>query len=374
MDLMTRSLVSIIFTSLLLIVPLNHAAEPAVARNSVQIEALSRLKGMDLEANPAVKAAVMRVVETTRGTADFVELVRDFGIKDQEAALLDYALAHPKESAGVEAMRLVLGHENTSLLRQVLSGTNALSAVTALAGVNQKESIPLLEPLLTDRARELALRKAALQAMTQSQDGATAVLRLAKEDKLPADLKLTATTELNNVRWENIKTEAAAMLPPPQTQGEPLPPVSELVKRTGDVSRGAEIFFKPIAACSSCHQVNGKGTDFGPNLSEIGSKFGKDAMYDAILDPSAGISFGFEAWQIDLKNGDEAFGLIVSETAEEVAVKTQTGIITRYKKSDIVRREQRKISIMPAGLQASMSVGEFVDLIEYLASLKKAAQ
>jgi len=99
---------------------------------------------------------------------------------------------------------------------------------------------------------------------------------------------------------------------------------------------------------------------------------GKDALYEAILDPSAGISFGYEAWQLTLKSGDEAYGLIVSDTADEVAVKAVGGIVTRYPKSDIVKREQMKLSIMPAGLQQAMTPQELVDLVEYLSSLTKA--
>ena len=140
------------------------------------------------------------------------------------------------------------------------------------------------------------------------------------------------------------------------------------------MNRGAEVFARSTVGCINCHQVNGKGTDFGPNLSEIGTKLGKDALYEAILDPSAGISFGFEAWQIELKSGDEAYGLIVSDTTEEIAVKTQAGIVTRYKKSEVAKREQQKLSIMPAGLQQTMSPEDLVDLVEYLSSLKKAVK
>ena len=75
-----------------------------------------------------------------------------------------------------------------------------------------------------------------------------------------------------------------------------------------------------------------------------------------------------------MKGGEEAYGLIVSDTAEEIAVKTQAGIVTRYKKSDVARREQQKLSLMPAGLQQTMTTGEIVDLVEYLASLKMAVK
>jgi len=111
--------------------------------------------------------------------------------------------------------------------------------------------------------------------------------------------------------------------------------------------------------------------ELGPNLSEIGTKLGKDALIEAILEPSSGISFGYEAWNFTLKSGDEVYGLIASETADEITLKNIGGIITRLKKSDLALRQQSKLSIMPAGLQAAMTAQELVDLVEYLATLKK---
>jgi putative heme-binding domain-containing protein len=186
-------------------------------------------------------------------------------------------------------------------------------------------------------------------------------------------LKFTASTELNAVRWPEIKTEAAKILPPAQGQNAaPLPPLSELVRMKGDPANGARIFTNASPGCVNCHVVNGRGVELGPNLSEIGTKLGKDALIEAILEPSSGVSFGYEAWNFTLKSGDEVYGLLASETADEVVVKNIGGIITRLKKIDLVSRQQSKLSIMPAGLQAAMTTQELVDLVEYLAALKKA--
>src|SRR5215510_3992423 len=92
---------------------------------AIAVEALSRLKGLDLEANPGVRVAVMRVIESTKGTPQFVELVRDFKIKDQDNALLEFALAHPSDSAAAEAMRLILANKNVALVEKALRGTEA---------------------------------------------------------------------------------------------------------------------------------------------------------------------------------------------------------------------------------------------------------
>ena len=342
-------------------------------RLAIALEALSRLKGMDLNANPGVKAAVLNLLDQVRSTPQFVELVRDFKIKDQEAALLEISIKHPASSEGVEAMRMILNGPKAGLVKQALAGTNAVAVAEVLGNTGDQAILPLLLPIITDATRQFGLRQQAVRSLAQVQPGAAALLKLAEEKFLPSGLMPVASAALNNVRWEELKSRAARILPLPQSRdAQPLPPVSELVKLTGDPVNGAKVFRSDAVACNKCHQVNGEGIDFGPALSEIGAKLGKDALYDSILNPSAGISFGFEAWQVNLKNGDEAYGLIVSETADELAIKAAGGIVTRYKKSDIAGRSQQKLSIMPAGLQQAMSRQELVDLAEYLSSLKKA--
>src|SRR2546428_12690098 len=60
-------------------------------RAAIALEALSRLKGVDLETNPALKTGVFKVLEQVRGTPQFVEIVHDFKITGQEEALLQFA-------------------------------------------------------------------------------------------------------------------------------------------------------------------------------------------------------------------------------------------------------------------------------------------
>jgi putative heme-binding domain-containing protein len=359
--------------ALILGVPTALGAEPGAPPNTaIALEALSRLKGIDLAANPAVRAAVQKVLQQVRGRPEFLEIVRDFQLLDQDPGLVEVAAKNPRDSSGVEAARLVVEHGSLELLREAFRGTNALSLIEALGHARVKESVPLLEPIVTDAGRDLALRQEATRALAQVREGAVGLLTLARENKLPTELKPTATAELNAVRWPELKDEAARALPLPQPlQSHTLPMVAELIKRRGDAARGSEVFRREIVGCVRCHQVNGQGIDFGPNLSEIGSKLGPDALYQAILEPSAGISFGYEAWQLEMKNGDEVYGLVTSETGEEVVVKALGGIVSRYKKSAIARRTQQKISVMPSGLDQAMSVEDLVDLVEYLGSLKK---
>jgi putative heme-binding domain-containing protein len=352
------------------------AADPEADRLALAVEALTRLEGVDLNANATLKERVLKVLDKTRGTPNFVRLVQHFQLKDQNTGLLEVAAAQPASESGVAAMRLVLASGDPALVQAALDGTNAAVAVKiaeVLGNTSDKQSAKLLLPVVTDSKRDLSLRKQSVRSLAKTSGGAHELLQLARTDKLADDLKFTASAELNAVRWAEIKTEAAKVLPPVQGRNAaPLPPISELVKMKGDSAAGARIFTNAVPGCASCHVVNGRGAELGPNLSEIGTKLGRDALFEAILDPSAGISFGFEAWNVALKNGDEVYGLIGSETADEVAVKSIGGIVTRLKKSEIASRQQSRLSIMPAGLQTAMTAQELADLVEYLVSLKKA--
>jgi putative heme-binding domain-containing protein len=301
-------------------------------------------------------------------------LVREFKIKGQEPALLEVAAKDPAGPAGAEAMRLILQSEDPAAIKHALESTNAIGITEAMGNTGEKKIVPLLQPIVGDATKSLALRKGAVQSLAKVQEGAAALLEMARNQKLPDDVQPIASSELNNVRWPELKTEAGRLLPLPKNQNaHVVRAVSELVKLKGDPDKGYSVFRRETVGCFKCHQVKGQGIDFGPNLSEIGTKLAKEAIYESILDPSAGISFGYEAWQLEFKNGDDALGLITSETTDEVALKTVGGLVTRYKKADISRRTKQKLSIMPAGLEQTMSADDLVDLVEYLSSLRKPA-
>src|SRR5438874_8954124 len=100
--------------------------------NNNAMEALNRHKCIYLESNPAVKTAVMKILDQSKGTPQFVEIVRDFKIKGQEPALLDFASKDPPSSAATEAVRIVLHNDGTNLISEALDGTNGAALVEPL--------------------------------------------------------------------------------------------------------------------------------------------------------------------------------------------------------------------------------------------------
>ena len=81
-------------------------------------------------------------------------------------------------------------------------------------------------------------------------------------------------------------------------------------------------------------------------------------------------SSSYKQFLLELEDGDQVTGFIVSETSEKMTVRSEGGIVTDYLLSDIIDRHEMSNSAMPADLQLLMSVDELVDLVEYLTVLK----
>jgi len=155
---------------------------------------------------------------------------------------------------------------------------------------------------------------------------------------------------------------------PVDRDNKPIPAPAEFAKLTGDIAKGAASF-TPL--CGICHQVNGAGIDFGPNLSDLGSRKTKEQIIESILDPNKVLEPGFETVLIKLESDEIAMGMIAGETDTEVTVKAMGGVMTTFKKADIVSRVKQPMSLMPVGLYRVMTTEDLVNVVEYLAAQKK---
>jgi putative heme-binding domain-containing protein len=247
-----------------------------------------------------------------------------------------------------------------------LSGEKAAGLVEVLAGVGSRETAEAAVGFLAKADAAAAVQEAAVKGLGRHGEGQKLLLESAKGGTLPAAVRDAVAAVLATATDEAIRAEAATVIP--MAAEVKLAPVSELAKRTGDVTKGQVVY---MTYCFTCHQVNGVGVDFGPALSEIGSKLAKEAMYDAILNPSAGISFGFEGWEVTMKDGTVWTGMIASETDAEVSLKVPGGILQKCAKGEITGRKKLAVSLMTPKLGTVIPEADLVDLVEYLGSLKK---
>jgi len=216
----------LVCAAILCCLSIDAATPPALdEQTAVQVEALNRLKGVDLESNSALKGALLKVLEKTRGTPQFVEIVRDFNLKGQGEGLLEYALKYPRENSGVEAFKMASSELEPQRIESLISSTNGTAVVQLMGSSNEKSFAPALRSVVGNSAAPIEMRKEAVRALVHSQEGAAYILKLAKDGGLSPDLRLLSSAELNRVPWAEIKTEAAQVLPLPQSQNaEPLPP------------------------------------------------------------------------------------------------------------------------------------------------------
>ena len=125
-----------------------------------------------------------------------------------------------------------------------------------------------------------------------------------------------------------------------------------------------------LSTCAKCHIVNGAGKEVGPELSKIGSKLSRQAMFESILYPNAGISHNYESYTVIMNDGNIVTGLLASKTDDMVVIKNGEGVVRNIQQSDIEEMAKSPISLMPADLYKVMTQQQMVDVVEYLTTLK----
>jgi putative heme-binding domain-containing protein len=142
----------------------------------------------------------------------------------------------------------------------------------------------------------------------------------------------------------------------------------------GDVTPGKQFFNdEQRLGCSKCHSVDGTASKAGPDLHAAGDAFGRRDLIDAILTPSATIAVGYGTIIVETKSGVEFTGVLKQTTNGDLQLMGADGKLVSIATTDIKEKRGSSVSLMPEGLQALLSLKEFTDLIEYLATLQQPA-
>ena len=139
----------------------------------------------------------------------------------------------------------------------------------------------------------------------------------------------------------------------------------------GDVARGRELFFtKGEVSCVRCHRAEGKGGDVGPGLDGIAATKQRNYLLESIVAPNAKVAEAYRTTVILTDEGHTVAGILVSENADTVKLKTADGTIKEVATASIDERTSGPSS-MPADLAGKLTRRELRDLIAWLASLTK---
>ena len=135
----------------------------------------------------------------------------------------------------------------------------------------------------------------------------------------------------------------------------------------GKAENGKAVFAR---VCANCHQIDGKGYTFGPELTKVATRLNRHDLIESIVEPSAKMDPKFLTEIIRTTDDEIITGFIMSETKTEITLALPEGKKRTVKIEDIEERKVAKQSSMPENLGGTIAPAEFLDLIEYMTSLK----
>jgi putative heme-binding domain-containing protein len=184
------------------------------------------------------------------------------------------------------------------------------------------------------------------------------------DNKLPTGIKLDLMEAVEATNEEKLVAKLDAL----KVKGTLTDEYKEALYG-GSVTDGRMIFqYNSTVQCVRCHIVGGEGTMVGPNLKGVASRLSREQLLQALIEPSARIATGYGSTNFVLTDGQEVTGSIISETAEEIQLKTNDAEPLRIAVSRIKSRENLPSGMPPMG--SLMSKREIRDVVEYLSSLK----
>jgi putative membrane-bound dehydrogenase-like protein len=268
-----------------------------------------------------------------------------------------------------------------SLLALPARRTAVLERVTALLtapGTPAKLQTPLLAALGAIGGDDAGRAVIVIWAGTRTPAAFDQILRRVEFTRLlladlaegrinPASLSLGDVARLRTHPNRDLAREAAALMaklnPVALQKDELIARLTPEVEKPGDFARGRAIY---AAACAVCHRHNDVGlVDIGPPLSGMGAH-GPATLLVHILDPNREVDPSFWQWNITTKKGETLSGIIVSENAAGLTLRSLGGD-HELRSEDIATRENTRRSLMPEGFEGMGSEG-LRDLLTYLAS------
>ncbi|MFP6581293.1 MAG: PVC-type heme-binding CxxCH protein [Candidatus Hydrogenedentota bacterium] len=274
-----------------------------------------------------------------------------------------------------------------------------LEGVTQLAKLDPKRATPILTKTI-DKG-ELSEQQAALNALGTIEGKAAEKSLLSWIKKLDsgkapapiqADIILAAKSSPMTSVQKSI-TAYEAKFSDEEAIDRWLPALEG-----GNGIRGRKLFMeKAETQCLRCHTIGrSKGSEVGPDLSDVGSRLDRNTILESIVFPNNTIADGFENVIIELNSGDEIAGRVIDDTTDTLVLELDTAEFARLKtsknphsivdviaegsslartqvafaKSDIKDRF-RDLSSMPQDLTEFLTLHELRDLVEFLTSRVK---
>jgi putative heme-binding domain-containing protein len=142
----------------------------------------------------------------------------------------------------------------------------------------------------------------------------------------------------------------------------------KLVQTQGDAPRGELVFRRPELGCLQCHAIGGAGGKVGPDLSGIGTSAQLDYLVESVVLPSKVVREGYTTAVVFTTDGKVHTGVVQRESPTELVLRdpVRDEIVIPIKDIDDKRVGG---SLMPEGLDHSLTDAELADLVRFLSEL-----
>ena len=141
----------------------------------------------------------------------------------------------------------------------------------------------------------------------------------------------------------------------------------DVLARNGDAGSGSVLFTK---YCGACHTFDGAGGRVGPDLSGVRNQ-PIDALLLHIIVPDYEIAPGFAAYTVQTRDERTIFGRLESEAPGSLTLRDAAGQSHTILRADVKSMTAATSSLMPAGLDQTMSAQDLADLVAYLKRLQQ---
>ena len=387
-------------------------ANPYVAARGVWLlphlgeEGVTRTKALLKDPNPSLRRlafqSLRRAGHDTIGIAAELAKDADIAVRRDVATSLHAAPADKAVPILIELARRLDVSDKNSIAAFGIGSANKQDAVWsavkselakdgAEAWSPEVERIAwLLHPAsavqeFLDRAASTkvsqASRSLAVESLSfvETKEAALAMIKLsvagspsASEAKGWALMRMTGSWTAFDIRKElknaGVYDADKVVVTPIEVPLAPAPTYTEqdVLAKTGDVAKGAAL----AQSCIMCHQLNGNGPAYGPELKGWASRQSREALVRSIVNPSADIALGYEGTTVKLKGSGSIDGRLLSNG--DPLVITSTGGLTQLVPKSQVTGRQVKMdrSLMLSSQQLGLSAQDVADIAAYLATYK----
>jgi cytochrome c oxidase cbb3-type subunit 3 len=137
---------------------------------------------------------------------------------------------------------------------------------------------------------------------------------------------------------------------------------------SGDAQNGERVF---RASCGSCHMVNGRGGQLGPDLSLVGSGRPRAVLMNKVRGTSTNIRPGYEAVTIVTRDGQRISGVKKNEDEFSIQIVDMRERLQGYLKVNLTEIVNEPRSVMPAYGAEQLNDRALDDLLQYLGTLRR---